>query len=44
MSHTVVDPRFETLIYPYQPVDRLGSGYTFTEGPLWHPKKHYILI
>lgn len=42
MSHKVVDPRFTDLIDPYAPVNRLGTGYIFTEGPIWHPRERYL--
>jgi len=44
MSHTAVDPRFHDLISEYEPVRQLGSGFTFTEGPLWHPLEKYLLF
>ena len=22
----------------------IGSGFTFTEGPIWHPRDHYLLF
>lgn len=25
-------------------VERLATGFTFTEGPIWHPKEHYLLF
>src|SRR4029078_456218 len=25
-------------------VDRLAGGFTFTEGPIWHPRDHYLLF
>jgi gluconolactonase len=25
-------------------VERLGTGFTFTEGPIWHPKEHHLLF
>ncbi|MEM9735656.1 MAG: gluconolactonase, partial [Pseudomonadota bacterium] len=41
--HKVVDGRFTEIIDPGTPVEQLGSGFTFTEGPLWHPvEKHLI--
>lgn len=42
MSHKVVDPRFTDLIDPYAPVNRLGTGYIFTEGPIWHPRERHL--
>ena len=37
MAHTVVDEKFEELMAPAAPVRQIGTGFTFTEGPLWHP-------
>ena len=25
-------------------VERLATGFTFTEGPIWHPKEQYLLF
>jgi len=44
MTHVVVKPEFEALIDPYAPVGQLGTGFTFTEGPIWHPLQHYLLF
>jgi gluconolactonase len=44
MTHTTLRPEFETLIDPYAPVGQLGTGFTFTEGPIWHPVGHYLLF
>jgi len=37
MVHKAIDDRFHKLVDESQPVKQLGSGFTFTEGPLWHP-------
>ena len=44
MAHDALDPRFRALIDEHAPVRQLGSGFTFTEGPLWHPTEHYLLF
>src|SRR3954471_24109503 len=44
MTHVAVKPEFETLIDLYAPVGQLGTGFTFTEGPIWHPVQHYLLF
>ena len=44
MTHAVVKPEFEALIDPYAPVGQLGTGFTFTEGPIWHPVEHFLLF
>jgi gluconolactonase len=25
-------------------LERLGTGFTFTEGPIWHPRDEYLLF
>ncbi len=42
MSHIAQDPRFGDLIDLYAPVRQLGTGFTFTEGPLWHPVERHL--
>ena len=41
MTHVTLRPEFETLIDPYAPVGQVGTGFDFTEGPIWHPVHHY---
>uniref|UniRef100_UPI001561E5CC SMP-30/gluconolactonase/LRE family protein n=1 Tax=Oceaniglobus roseus TaxID=1737570 RepID=UPI001561E5CC len=43
MAHTALADSFHALIDVDAPVRQLGTGYTFTEGPLWHPlEKHLV--
>jgi gluconolactonase len=44
MPHEVLDPSFEALIDPNVPVMQAGTGFTFTEGPIWHPRDQYLLF
>ena len=44
MAHTALDPGFRRLIDEHAPVRQAGSGFTFTEGPIWHPVDHYLLF
>ena len=44
MAHQALDPAFRALIDDYAPVIQLGSGFTFTEGPIWHPDEQYLLF
>ncbi len=44
MPHTATDPRFTSLIDANATVKQLGSGFTFTEGPLWHPVEKHLLF
>ena len=44
MTHTAIRKDFEELIDQYAPVGQVGTGFTFTEGPIWHPRDHYLLF
>lgn len=44
MSHTALDNRFHELIDVNQSVRQLGTGYMFTEGPIWNPKERHLLF
>jgi gluconolactonase len=44
MTHTTLAPEFETLIDPDAPIGQLGTGFTFTKGPIWHPIDHFLLF
>ena len=44
MTHATLRPEFEDLIDAYAPVGQVGTGFTFTEGPIWHPVDHYLLF
>jgi gluconolactonase len=44
MTHATLRSEFEGLIDPYAPVSQLGTGFTFTEGPIWHPAGQYLLF
>jgi gluconolactonase len=44
MAHVALDPAFRRLIDEHAPVHQAGSGFTFTEGPIWHPTEHYLLF
>ncbi|WP_370400562.1 isochorismatase family protein [Sulfitobacter sp. JB4-11] len=44
MPHAVIDARFAALMDANAPVKQLGSGFTFTEGPLWHPVEKHLLF
>jgi len=44
MSHKVIDGRFLELIGQNEPVNKLGSGFVFTEGPIWHPIEKHLLF
>jgi len=44
MAHEALDPAFHQLIDEHAPVIQIGSGFTFTEGPIWHPQEQYLLF
>ena len=44
MTHDVRRQEFTSLVEPDAPVGQIGSGFTFTEGPIWHPTEHYLLF
>ena len=44
MTHDVRRSEFTSLVDPEAPVRRIGSGFEFTEGPIWHPVEHYLLF
>ena len=44
MAHIVIDPQFRNLVDEHAPVSQIGSGFTFTEGPIWHPREQYLLF
>ena len=43
-THIVVRPGFTDLVDPWAPVRQIGTGYQFTEGPVWHPRDQYLLF
>lgn len=44
MAHAAHDPTFRRLIDEHAPVRQEATGFTFTEGPIWHPVEHYLLF
>jgi gluconolactonase len=36
------DNRLRELVAPDSPVEEIGSGFAFTEGPVWHPRERYL--
>src|SRR5271155_183878 len=44
MSHEALQPEFVDLIDLEAPVNQIGTGFIFTEGPVWHPVDHYLLF
>ena len=44
MIHDVRRSEFASLVDPDAPVRQIGTGFIFTEGPIWHPTEHYLLF
>ena len=44
MTHMALRSEFDAPIDVYAPFGQLGSGFTFTEGPIWHPIEHHLLF
>ncbi len=44
MTHTALRRAFEDLVDVYAPVAQIATGFTFTEGPIWHPRDHHLLF
>lgn len=44
MPHKLVDSRFTDIIDPNAQVEQLGTGFIFTEGPLWHPVDQNLIF
>ncbi|MEO1491655.1 MAG: isochorismatase family protein [Pseudomonadota bacterium] len=44
MPHKVLDSRFTDIIDPNAQVRQIGTGFTFTEGPLWHPVEQNLIF
>ncbi|HEX2552094.1 MAG TPA: isochorismatase family protein [Microvirga sp.] len=43
-THVAVRPGFADLVDLWAPVRQLGTGFQFTEGPVWHPRDGYLLF
>ena len=43
-THIALRPSFAELIDLWAPVRQVGTGFQFTEGPIWHPKTHDLLF
>ena len=44
MHHSALRREFADLIDLDAPVQRLAGGFTFTEGPIWHPRDQFLLF
>lgn len=43
MTVEIRDPRFTTVVGRDGAFELIATGCLFTEGPLWHPREHYLL-
>ena len=44
MTVEVRDPRFHEVVGDDAPMERLGTGFAFTEGPVWHPVERHLIF
>lgn len=44
MSVEIREAGFKSVVGERVELERLGTGFLFTEGPLWHPKDHYLIF
>ncbi len=44
MNVRVCHPHLENVLDPVAPVERVRTGFIFTEGPIWHPRDHHLIF
>ena len=44
MTLEALDPGFHALVSSNARMRTVGSGFTFTEGPIWHPREQFLLF
>jgi gluconolactonase len=44
MAHQAIADSFRRIIDEWAPVRQLATGFTFTEGPLWHPVEGHLIF
>jgi gluconolactonase len=44
MGFEAVSARLWELVDASAQLERIATGFTFTEGPIWHPADHYLLF
>jgi gluconolactonase len=42
MNVEIRDPRFRAVVGDDAPLERLGTGFQFSEGPIWHPYDRHL--
>src|SRR6202008_1532494 len=40
----VLDPRFQSLVLPMAAIERIATGFRFTEGPVYYGDGRYLLF
>jgi sugar lactone lactonase YvrE len=40
----VLDAAFERLVDPHAPIENIATGFTFTEGPVWHSRDQRLIF
>src|SRR3954454_1237281 len=40
----VLDPRFQSLVLGNAAIERIATGFRFTEGPVWFGDGRYLLL
>ena len=41
---TRLDPRFDELVPKDVQMEKIAEGFTWVEGPVWHPQQNYLLF
>ncbi len=44
MAHQAIADSFRAIVDEWAPVRQLGTGFIFTEGPLWHPIEGHLVF
>lgn len=44
MRAELLSPSFDEIVAPFETVQKLCTGFGFSEGPIWHPKDAYFLF
>ena len=44
MSVEIRDPRFHSIVGATVEIEKIATGFLFTEGPLWHAEESYLLF
>jgi hypothetical protein len=44
MNVEIRDDRFRSVVGGDVEIERLGTGFGFTEGPIWHPRSQHLIF